>query len=497
MQKNERGIGRGVWLVAVGIALLHMLTNSRYGFHRDELQFLDDAHHLDWGFVAYPPLTSLVERVSTAVFGLSLTGLRLASVLAQMAVVVLAGEMARMLGGNRKAQVLAAFSVGFAGLALFEGTEFQYGTFDLLWCALLGYALVRMLAEEDARWWLLAGLAVGLGVETKYTMVFVAAGAVLGFLLTPARKLVANKWFAYGLALTLLLALPNFVWQVRHDFISLHFMEHIHKRDVRLGRGKDFWIDQFYIATLSAAAPVWLTGLWRAVRDPRWRPLAIFWAVPVVFFGATHARGYYTAGVYPVLLALGAPVVMDWLEARTRALRVSLTSLLWALLAVDAAVMCAVVVPLASSGPLRDWALSKNDDLRAEFGWPEIVARVAILRNTMPMGPGDRLGIVTGNYGAQGAIDIYGPKYGLPEAISLTNSAWLRSYPKQLPTKLIVLGYEPEWTEKLFAGCKVAASTMNKDGVRGEEYRERPFIYVCQGPRLPWPEFWQEAQSFG
>ena len=495
---ESRRLTPGVWVVAVAIALLHMLTNGRYGFHRDELQFLSDSRHLEWGFVAYPPLTPAVERLSMAVFGLWLPGLRLLSVLAQVAGVVLAGAMARLAGGSRAAQTLAAFCAGFGTLALFEGTEFQYGSFDLLWCALLGYALVRVLAEDDARWWLLAGLAAGLGLETKYTMAFVAAGAVLGFLLTPARRLLANRWFALGMAITLLLALPNFLWQAHHGFISLHFMEHIHKRDVRLGRGKDFWVDQLYISTLTLAAPVWLAGLWRAVRSERWRPLAIFWVTPVLFFGFTHARGYYTAGVYPVLLALGAPVVADWLAARTRGLRVALSAVLCVLLVVDAAVMCAVIVPLAKSGPLRDFALSKNDDLRAEFGWDEIAARVAAIRDSLPAEQRAHLGIVTGNYGAQGTIDILGRAYGLPEAISTTNSAWLRTYPRDpQPTTLIVLGYSPEDTEAGFTNCRVVGTTANSAGVRGEEVRERPNIYLCGPPRMGWAKFWEDWQSFG
>ncbi len=498
VRRNTAGMSAGVWVVALAIALLHMLTNGWYGFHRDELQFLSDSRHMEWGFVAYPPLTAAVERVSQAVFGLWLPGLRLASVLAQGAVVLLAGGMARVCGGDRRAQTLAAFCAGCGTLALFEGTEFQYGSFDLLWCALLGYAVVRMLAMEDARWWLLAGVAAGLGLQTKYTMAFVAAGAVLGFAATPARRLLLNRWFAAALGLTLLIALPNFLWQVHHGFISLQFLEHIHKRDVRNGRGNGFWVDQFWLSALTMAAPVWIAGLWRAVREARWRPVAVFWAVPVLFFGFSNARGYYTGGVYPMLIALGAPVIVRWLAARGPGLRVALSTAFCLLLVADAALMCAVVVPLAKSGPLRNFALSKNDDLRAEFGWDEIVARVAAIRDSLPPEQRAGLGIVTGNYGAGGAVDVFGPKYGLPEAISTTNSAWLRTYPRDpQPTTLIVLGYSPENVEAGFTGCRVVETTANSAGVRGEEVRERPNIYLCGPPKLGWARFWQEWQSFG
>ena len=141
----------GIALVA---AVIHVLTNGRYGFHRDELQFLSDARHLDWGFVAYPPFTPLVERVGLEIFGLSMVGLRLFSVIAQALAIVVTGLMAWELGGGRLAQVAAALVVATSGLPVFEGTEFQYSTFDYLWWVLIAYFVIRLLKTDDPRWWI-------------------------------------------------------------------------------------------------------------------------------------------------------------------------------------------------------------------------------------------------------------------------------------------------------------------------------------------------------
>src|SRR5512135_3120135 len=84
--------------IAIAIAVAHLLTNGRYGFHRDELQTLSDALHLDWGYVAYPPFTPFVERIALALFGTSMVGLRLFSVIAQSAAIFATGLMARELG---------------------------------------------------------------------------------------------------------------------------------------------------------------------------------------------------------------------------------------------------------------------------------------------------------------------------------------------------------------------------------------------------------------
>src|ERR1700691_4926104 len=77
--------------IAAAVALVHVLTNGRYGFHRDELQTLSDALHMDWGFVAYPLFTPFIERIGLALFGHSLIGLRLFSVIAQAVAIVVTG----------------------------------------------------------------------------------------------------------------------------------------------------------------------------------------------------------------------------------------------------------------------------------------------------------------------------------------------------------------------------------------------------------------------
>src|ERR1700722_14963531 len=186
-QSSMRGDLLALSSVALVVVILHVVTNGRYGFHRDELQILDDARHMDWGFVAYPPVTPFIERIGLALFGASLVGLRMFSVLAQAIVLIVTGLMARELGAKRLAQVVAALAVAVSPLPLFEGTEFQYSSFDYLWCVLLAYCLIRLLKSDNPRWWIGIGAGIGLGMMTKYTMGFFVAGIVGGTLATPRR----------------------------------------------------------------------------------------------------------------------------------------------------------------------------------------------------------------------------------------------------------------------------------------------------------------------
>ncbi len=497
-EPGSRNAGNAALLaISAALVLVHLLTDNRYGFHRDELQFLSDARHLDWGFVAFPPFTPFVERISLALFGLSMMGLRLFSVLAQAAAVFITGLMARELGGNRITQVTAALAVALSPLSLFEGTEFQYTSFDFLWWVLIAYFVVRLVNSENPRWWLAIGAAVGVGLETKYAIVFYIAGLVAGVVFTRERRSLKAPWFWGGVALALLIFLPNFVWLVRHNFISYDFLRSIHARDVRIGRAEGFLKGQFLICANPAAAPLWLAGLAGVLLNRRYRMLAFLYLVPLALFWIGEGRSYYIAGAYPMLLAMGAVIAERALGFLPGGRRSAIAIVYFAAFAVTSAYICAVVLPLASNGPLKQFALEHNGDLREEIGWDELVGTVAQIRDSLTPGQRASLGITTANYGEYGAIEILGPAYGLPAPIGTTNSEWLRGYPTAPPATLIVLGLTPQQANAIFTGCRLAGRNGNVEGVRNEESEYHPDIFVCGPPRKPWPELWKESLTFG
>jgi hypothetical protein len=178
-------------------------------------------------------------------------------------------------------------------------------------------------------------------------------------------------------------------------------------------------------------------------------------------------------------------------------LRRALEIVFFAGVGVLGAYAAAVIVPIAPSGPLMRFALSHNGDLREEVGWDELVRTVANIRDSLPPEQQAHLGILVGNYGEQGAIEMLGPAYHLPAPISGTNSAWLRGYPSSPPSTLIVLGLSERYADKTLQNCRLAGYNGNSYGVENEESRDHQDIFVCNGPRQPWPEFWNDFQDFG
>ena len=487
------------WLlgIAAAVVLIHLLTNNRYGFHRDELQFLSDARHLDWGYVCYPPLTPFLERIGLELFGLNMVGLRLLSVIAQAIAVVSSGLMARDLGGGRLAQVATALAVALSPLPLFNGTEFQYTSFDFLWWVLIAWFTIRLLKSENPWWWLAIGVTIGIGLLTKYTVCFLALSLIAGFLVSPARRLLFNVWFPAGVALAVALFLPNLLWQIHHGFISLHFLQSIHARDVRLGRGDGFWIKQFVVCANTYSAPLWIAGIVMYLRSERFRPLAWMFLLPAAFYTVTHAVFYYLAPAYPMLIAMGAVGFEAWRARLGRGWAVTVLLLLFVGLIGAGAYAVAFIVPLQADGALRSWALAHNDALREEIGWDELVRNVAQIRDSLPPDQQAHLGITTGNYGEYGAIEMLGPAHRLPPPIGTTNSEWLRGYPDPAPTTLIVLGLTERQANAIFTGCRWAGHNGNSEGVKNEESQYHPDIFVCGPPREPWPVVWMHHQDFG
>jgi hypothetical protein len=488
----------GVMLsIAGAVTVLHVLTNGRYGFHRDELQTLSDALHLDWGFVAYPPFTPFVERISMAIFGHWMIGLRLLSVIACAVVIVVTGLMAQELGGGGLAQGTAALASALAPLALFEGTEFQYTTFDYLCWVLIAYFVIRLLKSDDPRWCAAIGATIGVGFMTKYTMGFYVAGIVGGLLLTPARRFFKSKWFWAGIALALVICLPNLIWQFRHDFISLHFLQHIHKRDVGEGRAEGFFKYQFWVCTNLFTTPLWIAGLVWFFRGQRYRMLAWMYVIPFALFALSKARFYYLGAAYPMLFAMGAVVGERWLRSLSRGWRRTGEGTFFAGITACGLLFMVMIIPLASAGRLKEFALKHNGDLREEIGWEDLVKSVAAVRDALPAYQRENVGVVVGNYGEGGAIAIFGPQFHLPPAIQLTNSGWLRGYPTPPPETLIVVGWSRRQVDEAFTGCRLAGHNGNAEGVKNEESEDHPDIFVCGPPRVPWPEFWKTHQRFG
>lgn len=486
-------------LLGLALFLLHMFTNHQYGFHQDEMVVLDNANNLDWGFVEYPPVTPFLARIELTLLGFSLVSARTFAALAHAIVLVLAGLMARELGGKRITQILAAVVSAIAPIALIQGSLIQYVTFDFLWSVLIAYLMIRLLKSEDPRWWLAIGAVIGLGMMTKYTMVMFVAGLVGGVLLTDARHYLRSPWLWGGVALSLLIFLPNLIWQIQHDFISLEFLSSIHARDVEIGRAEGYLMEQFLLCSNPLTIPFWIVGLYHYFGTQAGKPYrAIGWmyVIPFLIYLFTQGRSYYLAPAYPMLIAAGAVVWQGWVDRLSAQTRRWVLGTTWGLVLIGTIVSAALSLPIAPiNSPLWDVTSEVHDIFTEQIGWDEMIQTVAGIYTGLPEAEKLQAGILTGENDEAAALNLYGGEYGLPKAISGSDTFWLRGYGNPPPETLIVLGYSQETASSLFEQCEVAGMITNAYGVQND-LRDPPHIFICRSLRLPWNELWPKLKRY-
>jgi hypothetical protein len=239
--------------------------------------------------------------------------------------------------------------------------------------------------------------------------------------------------------------------------------------------------------------PLWIAGLFFYFRKrdgERYRALGWTFAASLALFAATRSRDYYTAPLYPMLLAAGAVLSEQW-PRWARGLN-------WAGLAVALAAGIAFVLPVAPiDSRWFEASIRVNGDLREEIGWRELVDTVAKIRDSLPAEDRSTAGILTGNYGEAGAIDFYGPAHGLPPALSLVNSFWLRGYGDHPPQTPIVVGLSPQFVKDNFTSCESEGTISNRYGVANEETEYDRYLWVCRDLREAWPKFWRKIRAWG
>jgi hypothetical protein len=226
--------------------------------------------------------------------------------------------------------------------------------------------------------------------------------------------------------------------------------------------------------------------------------LGWMYVLTLLLFVIAKGRSYYMGPGYPMLYAAGAVWGERWLATMRPGRAKVIRSAVWAALVFDVIVTAAFFLPTAPLNS-RWWQISSalQGDFREEVGWPELVQETVKIRDSLSLDERAHLGIIGANYGEAGAVNLYGPQFGLPRAISGVNSFWQRGYGDPPPQTLIVIGLDRDFVDKKFQSCRLAGHTWNYYGVRNEETVDHPDIFVCGPPKEGWAEFWKGFRYYG
>jgi hypothetical protein len=428
-----------VCCVALVRVAIYFVAAPNYGYFRDEMYYLACGEHPAWGYMDQPPLIAWMAWLLQHTIGVSLYALRLLPMLADVAIIILTGLLARKLGGGRWAMFLASLALLVAPIYLTFSHLFTMNAFDPLLWTLIAWLLVDLVQTGNERNWLWIGVLTGVTLLNKYGVLFFLVGLLAGVMFSPVRRSLARSWFWIGVSIATLIALPNFLWQLRWNFPFVQLVRSVREN------GRDVMLPPLpYLAQQSemmgfVSSLLVILALWFLIchEGRRYAILAGGFLSVLGCMLLLKGKFYYVAPAYPVVFAPGAIFFERWTEKR--ALRWLRPVYALAMLLVGA-LIAPTAVPLLSIQDYIGYTKrlgiqqqkfehqpdSQLPQLYADMvGWEERVKIVAAYVHSLPPEEQNVTAIGGSNYGEAGAVDLFGPKYGLPRAISTANNYWI------------------------------------------------------------------------
>jgi len=488
--------------------LVHVLTNGRYGYFRDELYYIACGQHLAFGYVDQPPLSILSLRLSELLLGSSLFAIRLLPALAGAATVAITGLITRELGGRAWAIALACAGSLCALFNLAVGNFFSMNAFEPLFWMGCVYLVVRIINGGSPTLWLWFGVLVGLGLENKHSTAFFAAGVCIALLLTPERRHFAEKWIWFGGLIAFAVALPNILWQVGHHWPTYELLRNIARSDKNVALSPAQFIVQQIVFMNPGTLPLWLAGLcWVfGSRDGRrYVALGIIYVVLLGEFIILHGKSYYLAPAYPMLFAAGGVAVERVFANRLTWLKPGLLLLIIAAGALLAPLVVPILPPAKLVAYMRD---IHQEPPRTEtshtaplpqifadqFGWQEMVASVGHVYNHLRPEDKQRAAIFCQNYGEAGAIDFFGAKFGLPPAISGHQNYFLWGPRGWTGEVALVLDSRDDNEREQFASVEDLGQIVSSPWAM--PFERRMHVYLCHDLKGNVREVWPQVKKW-
>lgn len=423
--------------------VLHFFIHPEFGFQRDEFLYVAMGDHLDWGYLEVPPGIALIAFLSKAFFGASFFSFHIFPALAGSFTVFFAGCIARVMGGNRFAQLLAAVSVAVSPSYLRSSMLLQPVVFEQLYVTLLAYAFVILVKNHNPRWWIAIGLISGIGLMNKYSMLLFGFGLTIGILFTSDRKMFLTRWPWIGGMIALLIFLPNLLWQNAYGWPIFDHMKKLSETQLIHVSPAGFLAGQIWMNALTSI--LWLSGIYFflfASRGREYRALGWMYLTVLVLLLIFSGKDYYLLPAYPMLLAGGCVLISSWTWINGRK---------W--LQAAAVFMIAIMhipflpygIPIYSvkkmqdyclymaehrglDGPLR-WETGHMHKLPQDYadmlGWEGVVQAAAKVYHELSDQERLECVVIASNYGLAGAVDYYSEKYGLPKSISPNGSYYI------------------------------------------------------------------------
>ena len=496
------------FIIALASLFVHLIFIGQYDYFRDEFYYIACGQHLAWGYVDHPPLIGVISGLAVTIFGKSLFGIRILSVLAGASVVYLAGLICRELGGKKFAMSLAALAVALAPVNFFLHHVLSMNSFDHLFWTLAILIFIKILKTKRPKYWIYLGIILGIGLLNKISVLFLGFGLFVGLLATEHRRMFLDKWLWLTAVIAGLMFLPHIIWQVVNGWPTLEFMHYASTfKNVNLPPLEFLTEHILEVHPVSFILVVMGLGFFLfAKAGAKFRLFGWLFLAIYVLFNIQNAKTYYLAPVYPLMLAGGA-VYFENLTGRIgwKFLKPVYVILLL-IFGAAIAPMTLPVLPLEKFIVYQEKlgispAAGENHEMGVlpqhyadMTGWREMVETVALVYHSLPVEDREICSILGQNYGEAGAVDYFGYLYNLPPAVSLHNNYWIWGPGDKSGEVLIIIGGRKDDHLRFFQTVEEAAVHIHPLAM---PYESNLPIYVCRGLKISLEDIWASYHSFG
>lgn len=484
--------------------------NKAYGYFIDEFYYIACANNPAAGYVDHPPLAPIVLTVFQFLFGSSVYSIRILPALAQAAAVFFTGKLTEEIGGNKFAQILGACSLAAMPVTIAFGTFYSMNAFEPLFAVLLLWFIVRMIKTNDSRFWIQAGVVMGFGMMNKHTFGVFIAAVVFALIASGKWKYLFNRWFIYGAVISLIIFLPNIIWQILNNYPSLEFYKNISVDKNVYTPPLEFIMGQLMQMSPSTA-PVWIAGflfLLFSKRTKDYRFLSVLFITLFLFMMLSGtSRSDRLAFAYPAAFAGGALFWESTLSKfNFRLLKVPILIFLFSGLALSAPVL----LPYFSydySQKYTEW-LGINTEIEKgkkpplhqiladRIGWKEKVDLVINAYNSLPDPDKANTLIAASNYGQAGAIELYGKGHNLPAVVCAHNNYYLWSKLRLKGNIVLQLDNEEDYDgfKSVFDEVEKAPGIFSSKYVSSHENNLR--VFICRKPKYSFNELLERSKTY-
>jgi 4-amino-4-deoxy-L-arabinose transferase-like glycosyltransferase len=492
-------------LAAVAKFSIHLIIAPGYGLFFDELYTIALSRHLALGYVDLPPLVPALVALSRTLLGESLFAMHIVPALAGAVTLIFVCLITKEFGGQTFAVTLSAMVFIFVPLWLSIDSIFCYDSIDQMILAGFLYTLVRFLRSWNRKLWILLGLLAGLACLTKMTILFLGPGILAALLITKYRKDLLTPWPWLGAGLCLVIVSPYLFWEMANQWPTLEYWNAYGASRVYQASLPQYFMN-ILVYMNPFFLPLWIMGLYRIFRPLKgvnygFLGWLFLFTLALMFY--LHASVRMLAEMFIPLIAASAVFVEEILTGarwklwmRTLPVVYLLAAGLFVLPTALPILQIDVVYNMPRS--VKFWYQSIrefNADnsyapimLTGRVGWEDLVQHVADVYEQLPAEERSAAGIYTDWYGTAGAIDMYGPQYGLPHAVSgsLTYYLWGPGY--SWDVMIIVTGGTNDLS-MFFEECEKKANT-------GDEAPSQFYIYVCKNPKLSVDVIWPNLKNY-